>query len=138
MIRSGRRTYTNLGVLKLTVGVLVIDLINIALALVSIGLGAIGWLAPRYTMSVLDIAPVNSTMGLSEIRASSGALFIGLGLGALVLNTPLGYAMVGFAWGGAAVGRLTSIVADGAGNRRKVGFFLTEAAVAAVLLAINL
>ena len=32
------------------------DLLNIALALLSIGLGAVGWLAPRYTMGVLDLA----------------------------------------------------------------------------------
>jgi Domain of unknown function (DUF4345) len=113
------------------------DLLNIALALVSIGFGAIGWLAPRYTMEVLDLAPTGSTMGMSEIRAASGALFVGLGLGALVLATPLAYAMVGFAWGGAAVGRLTSIIADGP-TRTKAGFFAVEIAVAATLLALNL
>ncbi|MEL6518418.1 MAG: DUF4345 family protein [Pseudomonadota bacterium] len=115
-----------------------IDLINIALALVSIGLGAIGWLAPRYTMALLDIMPGGSTMGLSEIRAASGALFIGLGLGAIVLGTPMGYAMVGFAWGGAAIGRLTSIIADGDATRQKLTFFGVEAAVALALLGLNL
>ena len=115
-----------------------VEYLNIALALLSIGLGAIGWLAPRYTMDVLDMAPRGSTMGLSEIRAASGALFIGLGLGAIVLGTPLAYAMVGFAWGGAAIGRLTSIVADGEVTRQKVTFFVIEAAVAGVLLAANL
>ena len=115
-----------------------IDIVNILLALASIGLGAIGWLMPRYTMDVLDMAPVNSTMGLSEIRAASGALFVGLGFGAIVLNTPLAFAMVGFAWGGAAVGRLTSIVADGEASRQKITFFVIEAAVAGTLLAINL
>ena len=84
------------------------DVINIFLALTSIGLGAIGWLAPRYTMGVLDLSTAGSTMGVSEIRAASGALFIGLGLGALVLASPAAYAMVGFAWGGAAIGRITS------------------------------
>jgi predicted membrane channel-forming protein YqfA (hemolysin III family) len=84
------------------------------------------------------MAPNGSTMGLSEIRAASGALFIGLGLGAIFLATPLAYAMIGFAWGGAAVGRLTSIVADGDASRQKITFFVVEAAVAATLLAINL
>ncbi len=114
------------------------DLINILLALVSIGLGAVGWLAPRYTMRLLDIAPGGSTMGLSEIRAASGALFVGLGVGALVLGTPMGYAMVGFAWAGAAIGRLTSIIADGYQNTSKMKFFAVEAVVAGALLAINL
>ena len=114
------------------------DLINILLALTSIGLGALGWLAPRYTMGVLDLETAGSTMGVSEIRAASGALFVGLGLGALALGTPTAYAMVGFAWAGAAIGRMTSIAVDEAPTRRTWGFAATEIAVAALLLAINL
>jgi hypothetical protein len=114
------------------------DYINIALALVSIGLGMIGWLRPHYTMQVLDIAPTHSTMGVSEIRAASGALFVGIGFGALVLATPMAFAMVGFAWAGAAIGRLTSIFADGEASRQKIVFFAVEAVVAATLLALNL
>lgn len=115
-----------------------VDLINIFLALASIGLGAVGWLAPRYTMGVLDLSTAGSTMGVSEIRAASGALFIGLGLGAIVLGTPTAYAMVGFAWAGAAIGRITSIAIDDAPTRRTWGFAATEIAVAGLLLAINL
>lgn len=114
------------------------DIINILIALASIGLGAVGWLAPRYTMELLDMAPTQTTMGLSEIRAASGALFIGLGIGALFLSTPLAFAMIGFAWAGAAIGRLTSIIADGVQTSRKVTFFVVEAAVAALALGINL
>ena len=115
-----------------------IDIINIAMALISIGLGAIGWLKPHYTMDVLDLRTDGSTMGVSEIRAASGALFIGLGIGAIILGTPLAFAMVGFAWGGAAVGRLTSILADGEASLRKWGFFVTEVVVAVTLLGVNL
>ena len=115
-----------------------IDIINILLAATSIALGAIGWLAPRYTLDLLDLAPTNSTMGLSEIRAASGALFVGLGLGALALGTPMAYAMIGFAWAGAAIGRLTSIMADAKPITRTYGFFATEAVVAGLLLYINL
>jgi hypothetical protein len=113
------------------------ELINPLLALVSIVLGAIGWFAPRYTMEVVDLMPGPSPMGTSEIRAASGALFVGLGLGALVLGTPVAYAMVGFALGGAAVGRITSIVMDGA-TPKKWLFFGCEAAVAVLALAGNL
>lgn len=114
------------------------EIINVLLALASIGLGLVGWLAPRYTMAVLDLETAGSTMGVSEIRAASGALFVGLGLGALFLAEPFAYAMVGFAWGGAAIGRLTSIVKDEQPTQRTWGFFLTEVAVAVTLLAINL
>ena len=114
------------------------DLLNILIALTSIGLGAIGWLAPRYTMELLDMAPTRTTMGVSEVRAASGALFVGLGAGALILGTPLAFAMIGFAWAGAAIGRLTSIFADGVQTSRKVVFFVIEALVAGTALAINL
>ena len=115
-----------------------VELINILLALASIGLGVIGWLAPRYTMGVLDLTTSGSTMGVSEIRAASGALFIGLGIGALVLGTPTAYAMMGFAWAGAAIGRITSIAADEAPTRRTWGFAFTEVVVAGLLLLLNL
>lgn len=114
------------------------DLINILLALTSIGLGAIGWLAPRYTMDLLDLQRGASTMGVSEIRAASGALFVGLGVGALILGSPFAYAMIGFAWGGAAVGRLTSLVTDEAPTTKTRNFFIVETIVAALALAINL
>ncbi|NNE86658.1 MAG: DUF4345 family protein [Silicimonas sp.] len=114
------------------------DILNITLALTSIALGCFGWLAPRYTLETLDLETKGSTMGLSEIRASAGALFIGLGLGALYFGTPQAFAMVGFAWGGAAVGRVTSILRDQAPTRKTYVFAAIEIAVAVLLLAINL
>ena len=114
------------------------DTFNLLMAVLSIALGAIGWLAPRYTMGAIDTQTIDeSTMGLSEVRAASGALFVGLGVGALFLGTPAAFAMVGFAWGGAAIGRLTSIILDGAQPTKKLVFFLIEAAVAIPLIVIN-
>ncbi|MEL7025845.1 MAG: DUF4345 family protein [Pseudomonadota bacterium] len=115
-----------------------LEALNIALALVSIALGVIGWLAPRYTMAALDLETTGSTMGVSEIRAASGALYVGAGLGALFLAMPAAYAMLGFVWAGAALGRITSIYADEAPTKRTWSFFWIEAAVALALLAINL
>ncbi|MEL6511612.1 MAG: DUF4345 family protein [Pseudomonadota bacterium] len=115
-----------------------IDIINISLALFSIVLGLFGWLAPKYTMEVVDLQRGATTMGVSEIRAASGALFVGLGVGALVLGSPAAYAMIGFAWGFASIGRLTSIIADEAPTRKTWGFFACEAAVGATLIGLNL
>ena len=112
------------------------DIVNIIFALFSIGLGLFGWLAPRYTMEVVGLE-AKDAMGPSEIRAASGALFIGLGVGALVLNTPAAYAMIGYAWGFAAIGRLTSIVLDGA-TQKKLTFFVVEAAVGIGAIWFNL
>ena len=55
------------------------DIINIIFALASIGLGIFGWLAPQYTLDTLDLQAGPSGMGPSEIRASAGALFVGMG-----------------------------------------------------------
>jgi len=113
------------------------DIINIIFALLSIGLGCFGWLAPRYTMGALDLTPGDSTMGLSEIRASVGALFVGMGIGALILAAPMAYAMLGFCWMGAAIGRLTSIVLDGR-STKKWAYFLVEAGVGVPAIVLNL
>ena len=113
------------------------DLLNILFALLSIGFGAIGWLAPRYTMDMLDTKDTGSTMGVSEVRAASGALFVGLGIGALLIGDPMAYAMIGFAWGGGAVGRATSLLLDGV-TRNKLVFFAVEAVVGILAIWINL
>lgn len=114
-----------------------ITYINWALALLTIGFGALGWLAPRYTMDTVDLKDTGSTMGKSEVRAASGALFVMAGVGALILATPAAYAMIGFIWAGGALGRVTSLVLDGH-TRLKWIFFASEVAVAAIALALNL
>ena len=114
-----------------------ISFVNYGLAGVSILFGALGWLAPRYTMDTVDLRDGGSTMGRSEVRAASGALFVMTGLGALWLDTPSAYAMVGFVWAGGALGRATSLVLDGR-TRLKWIFFASELTVATLALALNL
>ena len=113
------------------------DILNYIFAAASIGLGCFGWLAPKYTMGALDLRPGDTTMGASEIRASVGCLFVGLGIGALILGTPTAYVMLGFAWLGAAVGRLTSLVLDGPSQKKWV-YFIVEAAVGIPAVWLNL
>lgn len=113
------------------------DTLNIIFAILSIGLGCFGWLAPRYTLGALDLTPGPSTMGPSEIRASVGALFVGMGIGALVIGTPAAFAMLGFCWMGAATGRATSLLLDGQ-TRKKWVFFAVEAGVGLPAIVLNL
>lgn len=115
----------------------VFDILNVILALLTIGFGAMGWLAPDYTMRKVDLRDGGSTMGKSEVRAASGALFVMAGLGALLLWTPASFAMIGFIWGGGALGRATSLAIDGR-TRLKWIFFGSELAVAVIALWINL
>ncbi len=115
-----------------------IDLLNIVAAALTVAFGLFGFLAPRYTASALDLAPTTSTMGLSEMRASVGGLFVVAGIAAVWLNEPLGYAMIGFAFVGAALGRIVSLVFDKPPLRKVVIFGGIEAALAAWFLAANL
>ena len=112
------------------------DLLNITIALFSIGFGAFGWLAPRYTMQVVDLTDGGSTMGMSEVRAVSGGSFVVTGLAALIIATPAAFLMAGLVWAGGAVGRGASLILDGQ-TSKKWTFFLVEAAVATAAIANN-
>ena len=115
-----------------------IEALNILSAFLTVGFGLFGFLAPRYTASALDLAPTTSTMGLSEMRASVGGLFVVAGFAAIWLNQPLAYAMLGFAFAGAALGRLLSLVFDKPPVRKLLVFGGIEAALATYLLTANL
>ncbi len=115
-----------------------IDTLNIVAALLTIGFGLFGFLAPRFTAAALDLAPTTSTMGLSEMRASVGGLFVVAGAAALWIATPLAYAMVGFCFAGAALGRGLSLLLDSPPLRKTLLFGGIEAALALWLIAANL
>ena len=115
-----------------------IDALNVIAALLTIGFGLFGFLAPRYTASALDLAPTDSTMGLSEMRASVGGLFVAAGAAAIRLGDPLGYAMIGFAFAGAATGRALSLVFDKPPVGKVLVFGGIEVALSAWFLLANL
>lgn len=115
-----------------------IDILNILACLLTIGFGGFGFLAPRYTASALDLKPDASTMGLSEMRASVGGLFVVAGLAAIWLAEPLAFAMLGFAYAGAALGRLLSLILDTPPRGKVLVFGGIEATLAAWLILANL
>lgn len=114
-----------------------VDIINHIVALMTIGLGLLGWLAPRWTMQQLDIIAGPSNMAYTEVSAVSGCLFVGLGVGTIYLNEPLGWLVMGIVYAGAAVGRVTAIIRDNAGSRQSWTFFGSEAALASWLILAN-
>ncbi|MEM1288283.1 MAG: DUF4345 family protein [Pseudomonadota bacterium] len=112
--------------------------LNIFAAFATIGLGLFGWLKPEFTLEFLGLAPTDETgLGKSEIRAASGALWVGAGAMALMLFTPTAFLMLAAVWAGAAIGRLTAIFADGATKGQPVVFFGVEALFAIMLLTAN-
>jgi hypothetical protein len=114
------------------------DSLNLLACLLTIGFGLFGFLAPRYTASALDLVPQDSTMGLSEMRASVGGLFVVMGAAALWIDQPLAYAMIGIAFAGAALGRLVSLALDDPPRRKVLLFGGIEASLALWLILGNL
>lgn len=114
------------------------ETINLILCLLTIAFGLFGFLAPRYTAAALDLQTTNSTMGLSEIRASVGGLFVVAGLAAILTDTPEAYFMLGWAYAGAALGRAVSLVRDKPPFTKVLIFGGIEAVFAALLLLLNL
>ena len=115
-----------------------LDWTNVLLTVATIGFGAIGYLAPSYTMEKLALKPDGGKLGYSEIRAANGALFIGLGTAAIFIGSPVAFAMIGFAYAGAAFGRFTSIIADDSGTPTSWSFLAVEIVFAASLIWFNL
>ena len=111
--------------------------INMFLTVLTIAFGMIGWLAPRFTMKKLGLQTDGTNIGYSEIRAANGALFVGAGAGAMFLSLPAAFAIVGFMYLGAAIGRLTGILFDNAGSIRSWSYFGVEAVFAGFLIIAN-
>ena len=104
----------------------------------TIAFGAFGFLAPRFTASALDLEIGKTNMGLSEMRASVGGLFVAMGLFAIWTGLPMAYAMIGVAYAGAAIGRLISILFDKPPLKKAMLYFTLEAGPSAYLLLANL
>jgi len=115
----------------------VVGWINIAMAAITIAVGFIGFLNPRYVMETLNLATDGSTFGLSEIRAASGAVFVGMGGVAILLGAPWAYFMIGVLYASAGMGRLLSIILDGSGPAGAYGFLAFEVLFAGWFIAAN-
>ena len=114
-----------------------IDLINPALALLTIVFGGFAFLAPRYTAGALDLATTTSTMGLSELRAGSGGLFVAMGLWCLITGDAQAYFALGVAYAGAGLGRAVSIALDKPPLKKALVFLAFEWPPALWLLWFN-
>jgi Domain of unknown function (DUF4345) len=99
----------------------------------TIGLGIVGLSNPTMVARLVGIMPTEPR-GLSEIRATYGGLFIGLGGLALSAQDPIISATVGCGWMGAAIARLISIVIDRQMSKLNIGGIVLEGGIAILLL----
>ena len=112
--------------------------LNVIAALLTIGFGLFGFLAPAFTLNALDLTTTDSTMGLSEMRASVGGLFVVTGIAVLFLNNPMAYAMLGVVYAGAALGRFVSVLLDHPPLMKAVTFGGIELVLALWLILTNI
>lgn len=110
------------------------ETLPIAGATITLVLGLLGLLMPCQVAQTIGIKPVGS-LGISEVRATYGGVFCGLGLACLVFQTPEIFATVGIAWLAAAVARAGSIRFDRSRSRKNIAGLAVEAVTGLLLLA---
>ena len=96
-------------------------------------LGVLGCVAPKRVEKLVHISAVGKT-GLSEIRATYGGVFLGLGAGILYFNDPKIYVVAAAAWFCAATMRLLSVIFERSRASDNIGAVLFEAAVGTLLI----
>lgn len=102
-------------------------------AAASVLAGFLGLVWPRRVSSVIGLH-IPGPLGVSEVRATYGGLFIGAGLITLVLASRDAALVLGAAWAGAFVARSLSVVVDKSRSKENGAGLVIEAGIAALLL----
>jgi hypothetical protein len=110
------------------------ELIPLVGAVFTLALGALGLVAPKKVANLVGIVP-EGKLGLSEVRATYGGIFIGLGAACLWFQQSEVYIAVGLAWFLAAVSRTVSLFLDQSFSGKNVGGIIIEAGIGLLLVA---
>jgi cytochrome c biogenesis protein CcdA len=100
-------------------------------ALVTVVLGLVAMLAPRLRLREIGQHPE----ALAESRGQLGGFYVGIGVAAILFAQPFVYMALGFGWTVAFLGRLLSVLFDGAVTRRNCLSLVISFALAALPLA---
>ena len=100
-------------------------------------LGVFGFALPQLAAAFVGLKPI-SAEGISEMRATLGSFFLGLGIACLWLQSPIAFTTVGIASIIAAIARLASLFIDRSFSIKNVGGVFTEAILGAMLLLANI
>jgi hypothetical protein len=109
------------------------DWLNLLGAVVVTALGLMGVFAPRVAANFVRIAPTGTT-GISEVRATYGGVFLGLGLTALIVQQPTLFTAIGVGFGLAALVRLVSVWLDNSREPYNLAGIAFEGGIALLLL----
>ena len=106
-------------------------------AVVTAMLGCLGLLFPKSVGRVLGIKP-DSSLGISEFRATYGGFFLCLGIGCLVAQSVQVFTVVGAAWCAAAFARIISYAVDSSRTGHNLAGVGVEAGIGLAMLAAQL
>jgi hypothetical protein len=110
-----------------------IQIINSVGSAFSVLLGILGLFSPRTTAKFVGIT-AGEERGKSEIRATYGGVFLGIGVTALVLQDASVFTALGIGWLCAAVARIFGILVDKEFHKLNFGGVVFEAFTALLLL----
>jgi Domain of unknown function (DUF4345) len=96
-------------------------------------LGIVGFLKPLMVAKLVGLTP-SEPHGVSEIRATLGGFFIGLGGFAMYSQNTVIYGAIGMGWLGAAIARVFSLVIDRKINKENIGGVFLEGGIGLLLL----
>ncbi len=100
-------------------------------------LGVFGFALPQLAAAFVGLKPISES-GISEMRATLGSFFLGLGIACLWLQSPIAFTTVGIASIVAAIARLLSLFIDRSFSIKNIGGVFTEAILGAMLLLANI
>ena len=103
-------------------------------AAITIGLGLLGFMLPDVVASMVGIE-AKSGLARSEVRATYGGLFIGLGVSCLWFQSHEMFLAVGIAWCLAAVARFMAIFIEHEASPKNIGGIVLEAGIGALFLS---
>jgi Domain of unknown function (DUF4345) len=96
-------------------------------------LGVGGFFQPLFFAKLVGLAP-SAPHGISEIRATLGGFFIGLGGFALYAQNTAIYGAIGMGWAGAAIARIFSLIIDRKINKENIGGVFLEGGIGILFL----
>lgn len=86
-----------------------------ASAIVTIVFGLLLYFMPRWSLEVLRMQTAPDVPeALTEVRGTMAGFYLGLGVACILLAQPSLYLALGLSWAFTALGRITSMVFDGA------------------------
>jgi hypothetical protein len=102
-------------------------------AVISIVAGLLGLMWPAHVSRTIGLE-IPGRLGMSEVRATYGGLFIGMGIAVVLVASRDAALVLGAAWAGAFVARAISFVIDRSRTKENIAGLLVEGVMAILLI----